>query len=643
MGLLDRILGRNDGPPAHLTPNVTRVGSWQEWAQLVVEDLHGTTPARLYREQPHLRTVVSFIARNTAQLGLHVYERNASGDRVRSRTSPLARVLASPDGVMTTYELIYATVGDLGLYDRAHWYVATSAETSTGWIVRRIPPSWVTPEESTAFAVKSWRVTYGKESVVIPASNMLSFTGYSPTDPRAGSPTVEALRQTLQEQIEAAVYRSQTWKRGGRVSSVLERPADAPQWSDAAREAFREDWYSKYTGKGSKAGGTPILEDGMKLSRVDFNAQEQQFVEAAKLSMTTVAAAFHINPTMVGQNDGANYSNVREFRKMLYGDTLGPLVAQIEARVNAFLLPMLGVDPETYYVEFNIDEKLQGNFEEQSQALQTSTGAPWMTRNEARALRNLPALEGGDELVVPLNVLLGGQASPNDAGSQNRTGESSRGVAVKATRPPEQEDQAAGVVAEFFSRQSRSVLSRLGSGADWWDEERWDRELAGVLNDLQAATSSKAGREALRSAGIDPDRYDERRTVNYLAEVSRRTAKDVNGATRDEVSRAVDSGEDPGEVFDAAASERAGVLAASAVTFAAGFGAVEAARQLGGGRASKTWVVTSGNPRDAHAAMDGETVGIDEPFSNSLQWPASGGDPSEVANCRCEVVISVPD
>ena len=46
-----------------------------------------------------------------------------------------------------------------------------------------------------------------------------------------------------------------------------------------------------------------------------------------------------------------------------------------------------------------------------------AVGAPWMTRNEARRMRNLPAVDGGDDLVTPLNVLIGGQANPQDADS----------------------------------------------------------------------------------------------------------------------------------------------------------------------------------------------------------------------------------
>ena len=91
-------------------------------------------------------------------------------------------------------------------------------------------------------------------------------------------------------------------------------------------------------------------------------------------------------------------------------------MAKIEDRLNTFLLPMIGVDNDQYYVEFNISEKLQGNFEEQTLALQASVGRPWMTANEARARMNMPALDGdANELITPLNVIAGGQASPRDS------------------------------------------------------------------------------------------------------------------------------------------------------------------------------------------------------------------------------------
>ncbi len=374
------------------------------------------SPAEMWQTQPHLRTVVSFLARNIAQLGLHSYERDGD-DRHRDRTSDLALLLKRPSTTSTLYELIYSLVIDDALYDTTYWVVARDAEAKSGWSLLRLPPAWVTPIADTAFTYGEYRVKAPNgDTHTFPASDVWVMHGYHPTDPRRGSSVLLALKSVLEEALNAQRNRNRTWERGGKVSAVLQRPKDAPKWSDPARERFRADWKAKYASNGSEEGGTPILEDGMTLTKMDFSAADQQFVEGVKLSFATVAAAFHVNPTMVGILDNANYSNVREFRKALYGDTLGPLMAKIEDRINTFLLPMLGIDNERYYVEFNIGEKLQGNFEEQAVSLQASVGRPWMTANEARSRMNLSALDGdADQLITPLNVLVGGQASPRDS------------------------------------------------------------------------------------------------------------------------------------------------------------------------------------------------------------------------------------
>ena len=71
---------------------------------------------------------------------------------------------------------------------------------------------------------------------------------------------------------------------------------------------------------------------------------------------------------------------------------------------------------------------------------------------------------------------------------------------------------------------------------------------------------------------------------------------------------------------------------------------MEACRQQASDRqVQKTWIVTSGNPRASHAAMDGETVGIDEQFSNGADWPGDSTlDADETCGCTCEVEVSIP-
>lgn len=620
----------------------------------------GMSAEDLWRTQPHLRTVVSFVARNIAQLGLHTFERVSETDRQRVRDDAVAQTLARPNPTMTSYELVYGLMADFKLYDLAVWLVIPTAEARSGWQIWPISPAWVTATGGGSAWAPAWidvqRPTDTRPKRV-DATDLLIFHGWNPGNPSLGSSPVEALRGVLAEQIHANAYRQQVWQRGGRVGTVLVRPVGAPAWSEPAQERFARDWRAKWTGNdGPQAGGTPILEDGMDLKRIGFSAKEDEWIEGAKLSLSTVASVYHINPTMVGVLDNANFSNVKEFRRMLYGDSLGPDLAMVEDRINTFLVPKLS-DKPGIYVEFNIGEKLQGSFEEQAAAMQTATGAPWMSRAEARGRFNLPAIDGADGLVVPLNVLVGGQASPNDSGSQNLAGGRSEMKAlparqVKARAPEGYEAKAAEVLSRFFRRQRAAVLSALGAKADgdWWDEARWDSELSDDLYALALTVAKHVSVATLDALGFDPAVYDEARTYKFLRSVADSRAGMVNATTRDQIKAALDANPEdypdgeaptPAHVFDVAESSRVPQASVALVTAFSSFGAQESASQVAGDKASKTWVVGS-NPRPEHAAVAGETVALSENFSNGMAWPGdSRGGADQVSNCNCELSISV--
>lgn len=640
-------------------PRVTHLGAmeWDEYVTGIWHDVRGMSAAELWKTQPHLRTVVAFVARNIASLGVHVYDRVSEDDRKRNRENDFSRAIMAPGDGMTKYRLLFSLVGDKMLYDRAYWLPYTDKAGQPR--IRRLPPVIVSPSRRTIFGTEEYVVTGPDGTLRIPAERLIVFGGYNPTSNDGASPVLEALKETLAEQLEATGYRKQVWKRGGRTSAVIQRPLEAPAWDKDSADRFREDWYSNYTGDGPKAGGTPVLEDGMTIQRIDFSANDMQWAEGAKLSQVTVANAYHVNPTMIGILDNANFSNVREFRRMLYGDTLGPYITDLEDTLNAFALSHFGVDAARSYVEFNIFEKMQGSFEEQAAVMSTATGAPYMLRSEARSRLNLPNVPGMDEPVVPLNVLIGGMASPRDTGSQNEdpTGEDPdqeragsfqrKRIGVKARANPNEEEQVARVVLRFFKRQEAAVRSRLGSKADedWWDEERWDEELADDLYRVAVMVSESVAAKTLEAIGFEPDAYDVDRTLAWLKEVSARSASSLNTATKAMIADALGA-EDVGAELDsvfASQESRATMIAVSTCTLVSGFAATESAKQaVGEDRATKTWH-TGTNPRPEHAAVDGETVLLSENFSNGAAWPGDGSalGAEDLSNCNCELEINV--
>ena len=94
-------------------------------------------------------------------------------------------------------------------------------------------------------------------------------------------------------------------------------------------------------------------------------------------------------------------------------------------------------------------------------------------------------------------------------------------------------------------------------------------------------------------------------------------------------------------MWTVAQEQRSGSAGAQVVASAAGFATVEAATQLEPKRAVKTWE-TGSNPRPSHASMNGETVGIEDTFSNGAAWPGDSSlDADESAGCNCTISVGI--
>lgn len=366
--------------------------------------------AEIWRTQGSVRMVVSFLARNIAQLGLAMYARKDDTDRERLNEHPLAVLLRRPNPWTTRYRMINALVHDFAIYDVAYW-MKTTVDGSTKGLIR-IPPKIVTPKGDNWLTPEEFEIAGTRERRRVPADQIVYFRGYG-IDQDVGCSPLESLRRTLREEWTGSEMREQIMRNGARASGYIERPKDAPKWSDTARDKFKTEWRAQYVGDGgTEAGGTPILDDGMTFKSVSQTSKDLQYIEGRKLTREEVAAAYFIPPPMVGILDKATFSNITEQHKMLYQDTLGPWLTMIQEEVGLQLIPDFESKPNGFYVEFNLREKLTGSFEERGAVMSQAVGAPWLTRNEARAMDNRPPIEGGDELIHPLNVTQNGSQDP---------------------------------------------------------------------------------------------------------------------------------------------------------------------------------------------------------------------------------------
>lgn len=622
----------------------------------------GLTARQLYATQANLNAVVSFIADSVAQLPLKVYIRDGEAERRRDRDSIAARLLWRPNADQTSYEFWEATAKEYALMGVCTWWLLPDPDSESGYQLRIIPNEWILNTKArTNYAPDSLRIMTGTGGnyIDIPRKEYIQFRKYSPGNPGGYQTPIAALRQTLMEQIEADRFRSKIWRTSGRFNAYLTRPANVQQWDDQSRKRFLETFREGWGANGENAGKMPLLEDGMEIKPYQFNAQQAQYAETKQLSREDVAAAYHINPSLIWHTSTQTYASAKDNARALYSECLGPMLQMFQQRINSFLLPMVGADPRTY-VEFDLSEKLKGSFEERASILQSAVGGPWMTRDEARADNNLPPLPDGQgsQIITPLNVVEGGQASPQDTHmdeqepmttepAKMRKKSEAEKIRIKARSSKEEDERMAEILSAFFKRQSKSVLPKIGAGSDkWWDKERWDAELADDIEPIIDDVSDAHGKEVAKAIGSE---YKTDQTRNYLRKLSEGRAAAINEKTREELQRAMDEDDEdntPAHVFEVREGKHSDTLGRSLALLAAGWAstheAPQQAQQQGINKTvTKTWV-TGDNPRPSHAAMNGETVPVDAEFSNGAYWPGDDNlDEDESCGCNCSVEITI--
>ena len=384
-------------------------------------------PDTIYREQRAVRTVVNFIAHNAASVGLHAFKLDADDERTRVKTGGAGATVESPDRIATHYEYQRDLFKDVLLWEK---FAALKQRAPDGGLeLIRIPPRLFEFDRSGA----GRPIGLVLDGETFPLDGFLWLDGY----PASAKAPMAHLSDLLLEEAQSAKFRANLWARGAQVGGVIERPADAPDWSPKARKSFRELLASKYTGaSAADPGGTMLLEDGMSYKSLDhMSSRDAQQIEARKLSTSEVAAAYQVPPVFVGVLDNANYSNVQAYRGMLYSDVLGPLFQQSQ---QAWTLRVGKELAGVSFFEHNVYEKLTLSFEEQATILQSAVGAPFMTRAEARKRVNLPFMNGTDLLIEPLNVSTGEEEEEE---TEEPVPETPGDELEGSNTPPETEDE----------------------------------------------------------------------------------------------------------------------------------------------------------------------------------------------------------
>ncbi|MGY3341196.1 HK97 family phage portal protein [Streptomyces filamentosus] len=475
---------------------------------------------------------------------------------------------------------------------------------------------------------------------LVRAENFLHFKAFG-VDPVEGLSPIGMARQSVATGYAASSYIGSFFARDASPGGLVSVEGEL---TDAQYERLTRQWNDLHEGY-ENAHGLAILEAGAKWEKTSLSPADAQFLEVYKLTRAEIAGIFGVPPHMIGDVErSTSWGSGIEQQSLGYVIySLLPWLGRLERTAGR----LLG-DPNLY-IKFNPDALLRGDTAQRFSAYAQAKQWGWMSTNEIRAREDQPPVDGGDELLVPLNMQPGPSTAPVQRalpGRQERAGDTAE--------TPSLEEMPAWIVrhyesiSEFFTEQGEQVLAALGLTPGATAEELIDisaanEELTELLFQLARGLTQQVGAATAAELG---GAFAVEETTAALAASASSTAANINETTVKQLSSTIDIKAAPADIrasvrdmFDTMTQSRARVLAEARVSQTSNFASHEGAKQ--GGATTKTWRVWDPNPRKTHARADGQTVGIREDFtvgSRQGRWPHDyrlGVD--EIAGCTCRL------
>lgn len=348
---------------------------------------------------------VRILAEAVAGLPLHLYKYNESGGKERAAENQLYFLLHDePNPEMTSFVFRETLMTHLLLWGNAY---AQLIRNGKGEVIALYPlmqnRMTVDRDNKGRLYYQYWR---GKDEaklsrdniVILQPSDVLHIPGLG-FDGLVGYSPIAMAKNAVGMAIACEEYGAKFFANGATPGGILEHPGIV---KDPAK--VRESWNAVYQGS-SNAHRIAVLEEGMKYTPIGISPEQAQFLETRKFQINEIARIFRVPPHMVGDLEKSSFSNIEQQSLEFVKYTLEPWLVRWEQAMVRSLLSK--TEKEQYFIKFNVDGLLRGDYESRMNGYATARQNGWMSANDIRQLENLDRIskkEGGDLYLINGNM-----------------------------------------------------------------------------------------------------------------------------------------------------------------------------------------------------------------------------------------------
>lgn len=242
-----------------------------------------------------------------------------------------------------------------------------------------------------------YRVSTKKGTVIFGSEEILHFKSHMTLDGLVGVSVREQLASTITGNVKAQAFINKLYDSGMTAKAVLQYTGSL---KDANVDALTKGIEAYAKGEMKERGIENIIPMpyGMTLTPLNLKLADSQFLEVKQYSALQIASAFGVKPYQVGDYTKSSYASAEAQQLSFLVDTLLFIVKQYEEEIGFKLL----TDKEEaagYHAKFNTGVILRADQQTQINTLSAAVSNFLMTPNEAREKLDLPAKDGGDQLL----------------------------------------------------------------------------------------------------------------------------------------------------------------------------------------------------------------------------------------------------
>ncbi|MGC2656931.1 MAG: phage portal protein [Bryobacteraceae bacterium] len=351
-------------------------------------------------QQNSVYSCVRVIAGDCASLPCRLFQITGSG-RKQETEHDLAQLLRyEPNAEMTAFTFWESIVGSLALTGNGYAEIQRQPYTAKVLGLWPLHPRLTTPKRvndelvyETTDGEMNGRVRTIKSADMlhIPLFSFSGLYGFSP---------IALARQGIGLARAAERFGGRFFGNGARPSGVLSNQTEM----DPKQIRDMKDTWKQMVG-GENNGGIAVLPGNWTYQQIGISPEDSQFLQTRNYQRTEIAALMGVPPHRIGDTSRMSNNNAEQQNLGYVIDTLRVYLSRIEQEIKRKLLPRTERDTGLVVAEFDVSERLRGDFKTTMEGF--AVGKQWgffSTNYIRRKLGENPIGQLGDVYCVPLNM-----------------------------------------------------------------------------------------------------------------------------------------------------------------------------------------------------------------------------------------------